>query len=35
VELGNQQISPNVIRAVGRENIVVVATPGKLSAIGG
>jgi len=32
---GNQQISPGVIRAVGRENIVVVATPGKLSAIGG
>jgi len=32
---GNQQISPNVIRAVGRENIVIVATPGKLSALSG
>ena len=32
---GNQQISPQVIRAVGRENIVVVSTPGKLHSFGG
>jgi predicted polyphosphate/ATP-dependent NAD kinase len=32
---GNQQISPRVIRQVGRENIMVVSTPDKLYALGG
>ena len=28
---GNQQISPKVIRMIGRDNIVIVATPDKLA----
>jgi predicted polyphosphate/ATP-dependent NAD kinase len=32
---GNQPISPAVVRAVGRENIIVVATAAKLAALGG
>ncbi len=32
---GNQQISPRVIKQVGRDNIIVVATPDKLDALGG
>lgn len=31
---GNQQISPRVIERVGRDNVVVVSTPGKLHALG-
>jgi predicted polyphosphate/ATP-dependent NAD kinase len=31
---GNQQISPNVLKKVGRENIIVVSAPEKLYALG-
>jgi len=32
---GNQQISPRVIKRVGRENVIIVATPEKLAALKG
>ncbi|MDN4502631.1 ATP-NAD kinase family protein [Alteromonadaceae bacterium BrNp21-10] len=32
---GNQQLSPDVIRAIGRDNIIIVATKAKLNALNG
>lgn len=32
---GNQQISGAVVKRIGKENLIVVATPGKLAALGG
>jgi predicted polyphosphate/ATP-dependent NAD kinase len=32
---GNQQISPKVIKKVGRDNIIIVASPSKLASLKG
>ena len=32
---GNQQITPGVLRAVGRKNIIIIITPAKLAELGG
>jgi predicted polyphosphate/ATP-dependent NAD kinase len=28
---GNQQISPDVLRKIGKENVIIVSTPGKMA----